>query len=182
MSLTPSSATDLLPKRLGAEAGTQEPRGEPAPPQPWLSESGSVSARPALSGLPHTGRAPEQHRRRARGPLRCVGGYGYMFAQPGNLILAVLNFAPVARHNYRVGAPRDGFWKELLNSDAKDYGGSGLGKSGRDARGRHSVASPPVVAPFDPASAGSSVFHQSPRRRGGRRNETSLSKERGVTL
>jgi 1,4-alpha-glucan branching enzyme len=47
-----------------------------------------------------------------------------------DLVLAVLNFMPVARHNYRVGAPRDGLWQELLNSDAREYGGSGLGNLG----------------------------------------------------
>jgi len=42
-----------------------------------------------------------------------------------NVILAVCNFTPVPRHNYRVGVPYGGIWKELLNSDAKEYGGSG---------------------------------------------------------
>ena len=42
------------------------------------------------------------------------------------MILAVCNFTPVPRHNYRVGVPRLGAWRELLNSDADaDYGGSG---------------------------------------------------------
>jgi 1,4-alpha-glucan branching enzyme len=46
------------------------------------------------------------------------------------IILAVCNFTPVPRHNYRVGVPRRGFWKEILNSDAKHYGGSGVGNFG----------------------------------------------------
>lgn len=45
-------------------------------------------------------------------------------------IIAVFNFTPVPRHEYRVGAPEPGFWKELLNSDAEEYGGSGLGSMG----------------------------------------------------
>jgi len=45
-------------------------------------------------------------------------------------ILAVFNFTPVPRHGYRVGAPRAGFWKEILNSDALEYGGSGTGNLG----------------------------------------------------
>ena len=45
-------------------------------------------------------------------------------------ILVVLNFTPVPRHNYRIGVPSLGFWQELLNSDAKDYGGSGQGNFG----------------------------------------------------
>jgi 1,4-alpha-glucan branching enzyme len=50
--------------------------------------------------------------------------------EPGEEIIAVFNFTPVPRHNYRVGAPSAGFWKELLNSDARDYGGSGQGSLG----------------------------------------------------
>jgi 1,4-alpha-glucan branching enzyme len=45
-------------------------------------------------------------------------------------ILAVFNFTPVPRNNYRIGVPEKGFWKELLNSDAKNYGGSGQGNFG----------------------------------------------------
>ena len=45
-------------------------------------------------------------------------------------VLAVCNFTPVVRRNYRAGAPRKGFWKELLNSDAEVYGGSGQGNQG----------------------------------------------------
>jgi 1,4-alpha-glucan branching enzyme len=47
-----------------------------------------------------------------------------------NLLLVVCNFTPVPRKNYRVGVPRSGFWKEVLNSDAKIYGGSGHGNFG----------------------------------------------------
>jgi 1,4-alpha-glucan branching enzyme len=45
-------------------------------------------------------------------------------------LLVVLNFTPVPRHNYRVGVPFGGSWKELLNSDAREYGGSGQGNFG----------------------------------------------------
>ncbi|MGH7545418.1 MAG: 1,4-alpha-glucan branching protein GlgB [Gemmatimonadota bacterium] len=45
-------------------------------------------------------------------------------------VLVVANFTPVPRHNYRLGVPHAGTWKELLNSDAKDYGGSGQGNFG----------------------------------------------------
>ncbi len=47
-----------------------------------------------------------------------------------DIILVVCNLTPVPRKNYRIGAPRDGFWKEILNSDAKTYGGSGYGNLG----------------------------------------------------
>lgn len=49
----------------------------------------------------------------------------------GGEILAVFNFTPVPRENYRVGVPRDGHWTEVLNSDAEVYGGSGRGNLGR---------------------------------------------------
>ena len=44
--------------------------------------------------------------------------------------LVVMNFTPMPRYNYRVGVPWGGIWREALNSDAKDYGGSGLGNAG----------------------------------------------------
>jgi 1,4-alpha-glucan branching enzyme len=46
-------------------------------------------------------------------------------------ILIVCNFTPVPRFNYRTGAPYEGEWKELLNSDALEYGGSGIGNMGK---------------------------------------------------
>jgi 1,4-alpha-glucan branching enzyme len=46
------------------------------------------------------------------------------------LILVVANFTPVPRLSYRVGAPRGGWWQELLNSDAELYGGRGYGNLG----------------------------------------------------
>jgi 1,4-alpha-glucan branching enzyme len=45
-------------------------------------------------------------------------------------VAVVCNFTPIPRHNYRLGVPHGGFWKEVLNSDAKDYGGSGHGNMG----------------------------------------------------
>jgi len=47
-----------------------------------------------------------------------------------DIVLAVCNFTPVTHFNYRVGVPQSGFWSELLNSDAKEYGGSGQGNLG----------------------------------------------------
>ena len=44
--------------------------------------------------------------------------------------MIVCNFTPVPRHGYRVGVPSGGFWRELLNSDAQEYGGSGMGNLG----------------------------------------------------
>jgi 1,4-alpha-glucan branching enzyme len=46
------------------------------------------------------------------------------------IILTVLNFTPTPRYDYQVGVPRGGFWQEILNSDAEEYGGSGHGNLG----------------------------------------------------
>ena len=48
----------------------------------------------------------------------------------GEQVLVVCNFTPIPRDNYTVGAPRGGRWRERLNSDAKEYGGSGIGNFG----------------------------------------------------
>jgi 1,4-alpha-glucan branching enzyme len=48
----------------------------------------------------------------------------------GRCVLCVCNFTPVPRMNYQVGAPLGGYWKEILNSDATLYGGSGQGNQG----------------------------------------------------
>lgn len=46
-------------------------------------------------------------------------------------IIAVCNFTPIPRPNYRLGVFADGVWKECLNSDAKEYGGSNQGSLGQ---------------------------------------------------
>ena len=46
------------------------------------------------------------------------------------MLLVVCNFTPVAYQNYQVGVPHGGFWRETLNSDAHEYGGSGQGNMG----------------------------------------------------
>jgi 1,4-alpha-glucan branching enzyme len=47
-----------------------------------------------------------------------------------DVALVVSNFTPVPRDVYRIGAPRGGWWRERLNSDAQEYGGSGRGNFG----------------------------------------------------
>ena len=47
-----------------------------------------------------------------------------------SVVVVVCNFTPVPRSGYRVGVPFGGFWKESLNSDAKEYEGSGVGNMG----------------------------------------------------
>jgi 1,4-alpha-glucan branching enzyme len=45
-------------------------------------------------------------------------------------MVVVCNFTPVVQRNYKVGVPVKGVWKEILNSDAELYGGSGQGNLG----------------------------------------------------
>jgi 1,4-alpha-glucan branching enzyme len=74
-----------------------------------------------------------------------------------DLVLVVCNFTPVPRLNYRIGVPRAGFWREVLNSDAGNYGGSGYGNLGGaeasplPAHGRYhslSLILPPLAVLF----------------------------------
>ncbi|MEX0682846.1 MAG: 1,4-alpha-glucan branching protein GlgB [Dehalococcoidia bacterium] len=51
-------------------------------------------------------------------------------ARDGALVLIACNFTPVPRQNYRVGVPLKGAWREILNTDAHAYGGSGQGNLG----------------------------------------------------
>ncbi|MBI5403405.1 MAG: 1,4-alpha-glucan branching protein GlgB [Ignavibacteriae bacterium] len=46
------------------------------------------------------------------------------------ILLFVLNMTPVLREGYELGVPFDGYYKELLNSDGLEYGGSGKGNAG----------------------------------------------------
>jgi 1,4-alpha-glucan branching enzyme len=57
----------------------------------------------------------------------------------GDDVLVVGNFTPVPRHNYRLGVPKAGRWREALNSDAGRFGGSGL-----TGRGWHTTAPLPA--------------------------------------
>ncbi len=63
-------------------------------------------------------------------PAQSVISYIRKGRSPKDLVLVCCNFTPVPRHNYRVGVPVSGYWKELLNGDAAIYGGSGRGNVG----------------------------------------------------
>ncbi|MCK0168466.1 1,4-alpha-glucan branching protein GlgB [Jannaschia sp. S6380] len=45
-------------------------------------------------------------------------------------VAVICNMAPVRRDDFRVGLPGDGPWREVFNSDAVDYGGTGSGNGG----------------------------------------------------
>ena len=49
---------------------------------------------------------------------------------PGEAVVVACNFTPVVREDYRIGVPSLGFYRELLNTDSADYGGSNAGNYG----------------------------------------------------
>jgi 1,4-alpha-glucan branching enzyme len=48
----------------------------------------------------------------------------------GDFIVVVCNFTPQPHSHYRVGVPERGYYRELFNSDARDFGGSNMGNLG----------------------------------------------------
>jgi 1,4-alpha-glucan branching enzyme len=62
----------------------------------------------------------------------------------GSALACVANFAGTPHTGYRIGLPRGGYWREVLNTDAEGYGGSGVGNLG----GVEAVAEPWHGQPF----------------------------------
>jgi 1,4-alpha-glucan branching enzyme len=50
--------------------------------------------------------------------------------KPEDLLIVILNATPVVREGYRTGVPQPGFYSEVLNTDAANYGGSNVGNLG----------------------------------------------------
>jgi 1,4-alpha-glucan branching enzyme len=75
------------------------------------------------------------------------------FSPTGAAVLVVCNFTPVPRHDRHLAVPYAGEWREVLNSDAPIYGGSGIGNLGgavarqdkNDGRIWLSVTMPPLA-------------------------------------
>jgi 1,4-alpha-glucan branching enzyme len=62
-------------------------------------------------------------------------------------IVVISHFTPTLRHGYRMRLPSGGRWREIINSDAADYGGSGAGNMGivvADEEGWANVTIPPL--------------------------------------
>jgi len=86
----------------------------------------------------HGGRPPVKG-----GPTHGVSTHGVSTHAPSNNIvgppftgdrdslIAIVNFTPVPRRDYRLGVPTAGGYREVLNSDAEVYGGSNMGNAGR---------------------------------------------------
>ena len=51
-------------------------------------------------------------------------------ANGDEVLVALVNLTPLVRHGYRIGVPRGGRYREVLNSDADIYGGSSVGNGG----------------------------------------------------
>ncbi|HET9516905.1 MAG TPA: 1,4-alpha-glucan branching protein GlgB, partial [Actinoplanes sp.] len=52
------------------------------------------------------------------------------FAPDGGTLACIVNFAAIPHEGYRIGLPRTGRWREIVNSDSEIYGGSGVGNLG----------------------------------------------------
>jgi len=62
--------------------------------------------------------------------LNSVIAYMRKSDNPEDTLMAVCNFTPELRHNYRIGVPTRGYWKEVYNSDDIRFGGTGRLNSG----------------------------------------------------
>src|SRR5205814_2216186 len=51
-------------------------------------------------------------------------------SREGEMIVFIVNATPIVRQNYRLGVPRAGFYREIINTDAETYGGSNVGNLG----------------------------------------------------
>ena len=58
--------------------------------------------------------------------------------EEGGCVIVVCNFTPVPRLGYAVGVPETGYYTEILNTDAAEFGGSGMGNMGGVHASRHS--------------------------------------------
>jgi 1,4-alpha-glucan branching enzyme len=75
-----------------------------------------------------------------------------------SLILVVCNLTPVPRYAYQVGVPHAGTWREILNTDAREYAGSGVGNSGAVEAEFGGVHGQPVYLPLTLPPLGALFF------------------------
>jgi 1,4-alpha-glucan branching enzyme len=67
-----------------------------------------------------------------------AGARAVLFSDPGtpvpagvDALVCVANLTPIPQHRYRIGVPVGGRWVEVLNTDASEFGGSGMGNAGQ---------------------------------------------------
>jgi 1,4-alpha-glucan branching enzyme len=77
-------------------------------------------------------------------------------------LLVLLNLTPVVRSGYRVGLPQQGFWREVLNTDAAIYGGSNQGNCGGLWAEPTALHNHPWSAPFTLPPLAVTVFRCEP--------------------
>ena len=94
------------------------PRPEPALPR----RARPVGGRLRADRLPLAG--AERRRRERRSSFMRLSKDGK------RQLVCACNFSPVPRQGYRIGLPRAGRWRELVNTDSELYGGSGVGNMG----------------------------------------------------
>jgi 1,4-alpha-glucan branching enzyme len=63
-------------------------------------------------------------------------------------VAVILNLTPVSRLRYRIGLPKPGKWREVVNSDAAVYGGSNVGNMGGVVATEHKCHGKPYSAEF----------------------------------
>jgi 1,4-alpha-glucan branching enzyme len=77
--------------------------------------------------------------------------FAWMRKAPGeNPVVVISNFTPATRERYGVPLPRPGRWREILNTDAGAYGGSGIGNMGvvTAAAGEHGIGALVTLPPL----------------------------------
>jgi 1,4-alpha-glucan branching enzyme len=82
----------------------------------------------------------------------------------GEFAAVVFNFTPVPRHNYRIGVPESGVYREIFNSDSGYYGGSNVGNSAVEAEAREWMGRPYSVNLTLPPLAGIILVGESPKK------------------
>ncbi|MGO9202428.1 MAG: 1,4-alpha-glucan branching protein GlgB [Limisphaerales bacterium] len=85
-------------------------------------------------------------------------------AQRGSQLAVILNLTPVPRYRYRLGLPRPGKWREVLNSDAAAYGGSNVGNLGGVIASEHKCHHQPCSAEITLPPLSITAFQPEPGR------------------
>jgi 1,4-alpha-glucan branching enzyme len=69
------------------------------------------------------------------------------YGRSGEVLACVVNFASIPHEGYRLGLPSTGRWREIINTDAEVYGGSGVGNWGAvEASDQHPAHGLPASA------------------------------------
>lgn len=86
----------------------------------------------------------------------------YLRRDQDQFLVMAFNFTPVVRHDYRIGVPEPGTYRELFNSDSTWYGGSNVGNAVREADTREWMGRPYSISITLPPMAGIVLALESP--------------------